>query len=204
MMRMTRVLFIFFLAGTGCFFATASPACVSPDQIFMVTVNGLSINSYKLNEACEDNTCNIKAFFQSGRAFKQIVYQSHYDKKVAVVVTDSASSLVTLALKLPYRLDNKKVPTVDESDPKKFNWQVAMKTELAFLKKIGVLQIEDADIDTISSLVNSGQNIIFCDDKWQLGDGCRRNGEVTHTNCISDDLAKQPVLPVFMLKEKKI
>ena len=204
MMQTTRVLFIFLLVGISYFFATASPACVSPDQIFMVAVNGLSINTYKLNEACEDSSCNIKAFFQSGRAFKQIVFQSHYDKKVAVEVTDSVNSLATLALKLPYRLDKKKVPTVAEIDPKKFNWQGAMKTELAFLKKIGVLEIKDTDIDTISSLANSGRNIIFCGDKWQLGDGCRRNGEVTHTNCISNDLAEQSVLPIFMLKEKKI
>jgi len=198
------VLFIFLLAGASCFFATASPACVSPDQIFMVAVNSLSINTYRLNEACEDSSCNIKAFFQSGRAFKQIVYRSHYDKKVAVVVTDSMSSLATLALKLPYRLDEKKVPTGTGSDPKTFNWQGAVKTELAFLKKIGVLQIKDADINTISSLAGSGQNIIFCGDKWQLGDGCSRNGEVIHTHCISNDLAEPPVLPYLMLREKRI
>ena len=203
-MRMIRVLFIFLLAGMSYFFVTVSPACISPDQIFMVTVNGLSINTYKLNEACEDNSCNIKAFFQSGRAFKQIVFRSHYDKKVAVVVTNSMNSKAALALKLPYRLDKKNVPTVAELDPKKFNWPEAMKTELIYLKKIGVLKIEDADIDTISPLAGSGRNIIFCGDKWQVGDGCRRNGEVTQTNCISDDLAEQPILPIFMLKEKKI
>ncbi|MCD6434140.1 MAG: hypothetical protein J7L14_00845 [Candidatus Diapherotrites archaeon] len=136
-------------------------ACVALDYRFTLNIGGININEQPLIKACSPAKCVITDDY--------ISLISHYDSRVTVLIgrTPSIFGFRGVSLRLPYAISEEGIPYATEINPEKFDWKNAVKTDLAFLKKLGVIEISDSEILQISKIADSGKNIMVCNGKWQ-------------------------------------
>jgi hypothetical protein len=152
-------------------------ACIFMDWKFTLNI-GLELDTNKLEKLCSEETCSMDENF--------IVIKSHYDDRVAVIVgkTHSILGFKGISIRLPYELENE-TPKISSIDPEEYNWGESVRVDLSFLKQVGVLKIEDKEIEEIAGLASNGKNILPCKE-WKALEAncfCDENGEEICLRC---------------------
>jgi hypothetical protein len=153
-------------------------ACITRDWQFTLNIGGLKINDKILENLCNPETCYIAEDFT--------VLKSSYDERVAIILgkTSSILGFKGLTFRLPYKMNEDGLPEILEVDPQKYDWKNLVKTDLNFLKELGIVEISPQDIEEISNLATNGKNIMFCNSSWQaLEPNCFCDGEILCVKC---------------------
>ena len=136
-------------------------ACVTADWQFTLNIGSLEINDKILENLCDKETCYIAEDF--------IAIKSSYDERIAIIIgkTSSILGFKGITFKLPYKLNENGLPEISEVNPEKYDWKNLVKTDLNFLKDLGVIEISSQDIEKISSFATNVKNIMLCNSSWQ-------------------------------------
>jgi len=154
------LIFLFFLG-----IISPTNAILIEGEEFILKIDGAKINSTKLLELCTPESCVIKEHF--------VILRSYYNESVAIEV-GRGKNYIQFILPFKYVSFDKGVQVISDIDPKKYNWKESVKTDLTFLKAIGILNISDSEIAKISGIAEGGYSIVYCRDKWNKlkGLGC--------------------------------
>ncbi len=135
-------------------------ACRDADAEFTVKIK-TNIDLNPILPHCSEETCIQEDFY--------IVLRSQYNEEVAVIFGDNletfGSQFEGIMIRLPYDLDGG-FPIISTIDPGEFNWSECVKTDLVFLKDLGVINLTIQEINTISELSDGGKNIQLCEEGW--------------------------------------
>lgn len=126
-----------------------------------------------------------------------LVYRSHFDKRVAIILReiDARPTIplkgLSVRIQIPTKRENGKLVEAVDIKAKEFDFKTAMKVELEWLRASGVIKgITDEDIKGISEAVKAGtagwnSRVVFDGGRWQpycetknplllrvKGDGC--------------------------------
>jgi hypothetical protein len=140
-------------------------ACATIGAEFTLKVRNIKMNLTALEQLCTPDTCIVEKDY--------ITIQSQHDQRVALIAYKTNSKKSTteysnaITIGLPYTLNERRIPIASTIKPQEYDWKSSVKTDLTFLKNIGVLEISDEDIKTISGLAGQGGVIVYCKDKWQ-------------------------------------
>ncbi|GEM_PF-1605110 len=149
----------------------AANAVMIEGEEFLLKIQDVKVNLSKLLDMCTPESCIV--------GNNSITIRSYYDERVAVEIGDS-----WINIKLPFRYENTSegLQIISEIDPKKYNWRECVRTDLLFLKIIGVLNITDSEVEEISKLAEGGSKILYCGGKWRrVGLTC-----YCHERCMDD------------------
>jgi hypothetical protein len=139
-------------------------ACRDADAEFTVKIK-TDIYLESISPYCTEQTC-IQGDFH-------IVLKSQYDERVAVIIGDNLENFGKefegIMIKLPYDLEDglPDSPEISSINPYEFNWEECAKTDLTFLKDVGVINLTSEELNTISELSDSGKNIQLCEEGWE-------------------------------------
>lgn len=158
--KKTFLIFLFFLG-----MISTTKAILIEGEEFILKIDGAKINSAKLLELCTPESCVIEEHF--------IILKSYYNESVAIEV-GRGKNYIQFILPFKYVSSDKGVQVISDIDPKKYNWKESVKTDLTFLKAIGILNISNSEIAKISAVAEGGYSIVYCRDKWNKlkGLGC--------------------------------
>jgi hypothetical protein len=175
LMKLPKILFliIFFT-----FLIPSAKACTTRDWRFTLNIGSLKINDKILENLCDRETCYISEDF--------IVVKSSYDGRVAIILgkTSSILGFKGITFRLPYKMNEDNLLEISEVDPEKYDWENLVKTDLNFLKELGIIEISSKDVEEISSLATNGKNIMFCNSSWQvLEPNCFCEGDILCVRC---------------------
>lgn len=168
-MTKNKIIFTIVILILSLSLAKAAEACRPLDWMYTLNIGNLDVNIEKLAELCTAETCEFTENF--------ITIRSHDDERMAVIIdkTPPTPGPNNITIRLPYQLSNPETlpMLISEVDYKTHDWQETTSQELGFLKKAGVLEIEDSEIKEISTLAAYGKNILYCGNEWRaLGAGC--------------------------------
>ena len=164
----------------------------------------------KFIQLCTQESCVIDS------QKKPITILSHYNNKVALTFSQSFNGGFEMDTRIPYDIaanDTNNEPfknqIIRDVDPSQYNWTESIRTDLIYLRGIGVLDISDNDISKIiiayydkNPSVNktAGDWIFSCDLIYKL---VSENGII---GCIAeaDVEAPSPILPLkeFVIENK--
>lgn len=156
-----KLLKILFLIAFFMILIPSTKACITSDWKFTLNIGSLKINDKVLENLCNKETCYVAEDFT--------VIKSSYDERVAIIIgkTSSILGFKGITFRLPYKLNEEGLPEISEVDPEKYDWKNLVKTDLNFLKDLGVVEISSQDIEKISSLATNGKNIMLCNSSWK-------------------------------------
>lgn len=130
-------------------------ACVSPEDRLKLKLRDLTVNQAQLKKLCVNGACQIE-----GDIVKLVTLKSQYDSRVAVII-ESYQEHYSLTLELPSKLEQN-TSVSDTVDPDVFKWEDALVKELNSLRKDGILEMDESQIENIKTLVMPGVEIIMC------------------------------------------
>lgn len=143
--------------------AVRAEECLPLDWTHTLNVGNLEIDREKLEGFCTEDTCTIGLDF--------VTIRSHFNVNVALIIKDSE-----ITSRLPYRLGSLGL-IISSINPDEYDWETGVKIDLEFLKRNGILKIENSEIEKISALAEKGKNIFYCEDEWKaLLARCRCEG----------------------------
>jgi hypothetical protein len=152
----------------------ATSACTARDAAFTLDIGNLNISMDNLNKSCTKETCTFSKRTTGPRIYDLITMRSLYDERVTLVISNAPevsnspySTSWGMIVRLPYILKEEWTPLVSGIDPGKYDWKESVKTDLTFLKKAGILEIQDSDIEAISNQSGNGKNVFFCNNAWK-------------------------------------
>ena len=124
-----------------------------------MNIGSLKIDQEKLQSLCDGSCYTTEEF---------IAIRSSYDERVTIIIgkTSSILGFKGITFRLPYVLVDD-MPTISGVDPENYDWQNLARTDLKFLKDLGILEISSEDVEKIASLATNGKNILFCKSRWQ-------------------------------------
>lgn len=151
--------------------------CNNSYYSFRSEVAGLQINPditlEKMIQLCTQESCVLDKPNKGN-----IIIKSHYDERVALIFGqrpygDDAPSRFYMEVRLPYQLDSQSCSISDGINPNDYNWKESIKTDLSNLKELGVLDISNEEINSISLLASQNNVTINFDNTWMnVGFGC--------------------------------
>lgn len=197
------------------------------DYEFKAWISGLKLapdlTIGKVIKLCTQENCHIdrdSIWADRNGIPESVIIKSHYDSRVALrfYQTQREKSEINLEMSLPYELnetciEKQESDEVDDGcsrtipgdiDPETYDWKESIKVDLTYLKNIGLIDIEEEEIEEIYSVYitvkDTGETysaymtrpirLHKCDGSWENGCGCGP-GECGPT-IISDSF---PILP---------
>jgi hypothetical protein len=132
-------------------------ACLpSPTAYFRLDVFGLKVDMPQMRSLCRAENCVID------NEKKTIVIQSIYDHEVGLEIGEDSASL-----QLPFKKNIFGKIQDDFIIAQAFAWKKCLQADLQFLREQKVVEINNQDIEMISSLAQPGGKIVFEKGVWK-------------------------------------
>jgi len=205
----TAVLFLFSISFTS--------AVIIPNQQFHLPIGNLELSPdltfEKVVQLCTRESCIID------NEARTITILSHYDDRVALTFSQFVNQNIQMDTRIPYDTaandtanEPYKTPIIRDINPADYNWEESIRTDLTWLKEVGVLAISNEDITNIIDAYNRGETTATEEDKGKWHYFCNLiykipTDEDWMIGCAADINAQQPspILPSqeFMSNNQK-
>lgn len=155
---------IIFLIGFIVINIKIANACFDSDGKYRLVIENLKNDHSKLIAICEKQKEACLSFSYS----RERIIRSKYDELVSLQIVDDS-----IVVRLPY--DIKKGVGIEKDkllktthDPNVFNWKEEIKVDLIFLKKLGVVTLDNDEIQQIIDLAEGGVHLDSSGNSWRL------------------------------------